>query len=44
METVGFSATATIRRSEFGISAFLGPLGDEIQVAIEIEGMRPPQN
>jgi polyisoprenoid-binding protein YceI len=43
MQTIGFSATGTIRRSEFGVSAFLGPLGDEIAVAIEIEAMRPAQ-
>jgi polyisoprenoid-binding protein YceI len=43
MQTIGFSATGTIRRSEFGVSAFLGPLGDDITVAIEIEAMRPPQ-
>jgi polyisoprenoid-binding protein YceI len=43
MQTIGFSATGTIRRSEFGVSAFLGPLGDDIAVAIEIEAMRPPQ-
>lgn len=41
MQTIGFSATGTIRRSEFGVSAFLGPLGDEIAVTIEIEGNRP---
>jgi polyisoprenoid-binding protein YceI len=39
--TIGFSATGTIRRSDFGVSAFLGPVGDEIAVAIEIEGNRP---
>lgn len=43
MQTIGFSATGTIRRSEFGIAAFLGPIGDEIAVTIEIEGMRPAQ-
>ncbi|MCS6891303.1 MAG: YceI family protein [Acetobacteraceae bacterium] len=41
LPTIGFSATGTIRRSEFGISAFLGPLGDEISVTIEIEANRP---
>lgn len=43
MQTIGFSATGTIRRSEFGVSAFLGPIGDEIAVTIEIEGNRPAQ-
>lgn len=35
---LGFSATATIKRSEFGMTALLGPaLADEVQLVIEAE-------
>lgn len=33
----GFSATATLKRSDFGMSAMLGMLGDDIEIRIETE-------
>lgn len=40
-ETVGFSATASLKRSDFGVTAFLGPLGDEVRINIELEAFKP---
>ncbi len=34
---MGFSATATIRRSDFGASSYLPAVGDEVSVGIETE-------
>lgn len=34
---IGFSATGTIKRSDFGVSAFLGPVSDEVKLTIETE-------
>lgn len=39
-ETIGFSATASLKRSDFGVSAFVGPLGDEVTIEIEIEAFQ----
>ena len=36
-KTAGFSATTTIKRSDFGISAYLPMLGDEVKLYIESE-------
>lgn len=36
-DTVGFSATADIKRSDFGINGFLPKLGDEVKLNIEVE-------
>lgn len=36
-QTAGFSATAVIKRSDFGISAYLPGLGDEVRLNIESE-------
>lgn len=36
----GFSATATIKRSEFGMNYGLPLIGDEAEVRIEVEGIR----
>ena len=36
-KTAGFSATTTIKRSDFGISAYLPALGDDVKVSIESE-------
>ena len=36
----GFSATATIRRSEFGMRRLLAAVGDEVEIRLEIEGVR----
>ena len=35
--TAGFSATATLKRSDFGIKAYLPGLGDEVKLTIEVE-------
>lgn len=35
--TLGFSATATIKRSDFGMKAYLPDVGDEVTIAIEAE-------
>lgn len=35
--TVGFSATATIKRSDFGMSSLLPALGDDVNLFIEAE-------
>ena len=37
VQAVGFSATTTIKRSDFGIKTYLGPVGDDISIRIEIE-------
>lgn len=34
---LGFSATTVIRRSEFGLTKYVGPVGDDIAVQIEAE-------
>lgn len=34
---LGFSATTVIRRSEFGLTKYVGPIGDNIAVQIEAE-------
>ena len=36
----GFSATAKLRRSEFGMRRLLPAVGDEIEIRLEIEGLR----
>ncbi len=38
--TAGFSATATISRSDFGISAWKSMIGDEIGLRMEVEAVR----
>ncbi len=39
-ETIGVSASTTILRSEWGVSAFVGPLGDEVEIQIELEAIK----
>lgn len=39
--TAGFSATAEIKRSDFGIKAFLPNLGDDVKLKIEVEANKP---
>jgi polyisoprenoid-binding protein YceI len=34
---LGFSASATIKRSEFGLTSFEGMVGDDVRLCIEIE-------
>lgn len=38
--TVGFSATTTLRRSDFGISAWSSMIGDTVELRIEAEATR----
>lgn len=40
----GFSATATIKRSEFGMKHLLPAVGDEVNIRLEIEGLRDKSN
>jgi polyisoprenoid-binding protein YceI len=44
-DTVGFSATAVLKRSDFGMKAMLGDVGDEVQIELQIEAQRarPPR-
>lgn len=36
-DTVGFSANTTLKRSDFGMKAYLPGLGDEVKLDIEVE-------
>ncbi|MBS0570732.1 MAG: polyisoprenoid-binding protein [Proteobacteria bacterium] len=38
--TAGFAATATLKRSDFGITKYLPDIGDEVQIRVEVEGLR----
>jgi polyisoprenoid-binding protein YceI len=38
--TAGFSATATLKRSDFGMKKYLPDVGDEVTIHIEAEGLR----
>jgi polyisoprenoid-binding protein YceI len=38
--TTGFSATATLKRSDFGMKKYLPDVGDEVTIHIEAEGLR----
>jgi polyisoprenoid-binding protein YceI len=38
--TAGFSATATLKRSEFRIDAWKSMIGDEVELRIEVEAVR----
>lgn len=38
--TAGFSATATVNRSAFGMNAYLPGLGDEVKLNIEVEAFK----
>ena len=37
INTAGFSIRAALKRSDFGLKTFLGPIGDDIEIIIEIE-------
>lgn len=41
VETVGFTATGDLKRSEYGLEAFLGPIGDEVTFEIQLEAALP---
>lgn len=38
--TVGFSATATLKRSDFGMDKVLSAIGDEVQLRLEVTAVR----
>lgn len=38
--TVGFSATATLKRSDFGMDKVLSAIGDEVQLRLEVAAVR----
>jgi polyisoprenoid-binding protein YceI len=42
INSAGFSARGTLKRSDFGIKAFLGAIGDEVELIIEIEAKQKP--
>jgi len=37
---VGFTATTTIKRSEFGMKAYVPYVGDDVNVTINFEGIK----
>ncbi|MEL6236844.1 MAG: YceI family protein [Pseudomonadota bacterium] len=39
-ETLGISATAVLTRSAWGVTAFVGALGDQVSVQIELEAIK----
>lgn len=39
-QTAGFSARTTIKRSAFGMRSMLAAVGDEVEIVLEIEGIR----
>jgi polyisoprenoid-binding protein YceI len=39
--TVGFSATGSLKRSDYGIATFLPNIGDEVQIVIDAEFNQP---
>lgn len=39
--TCGFSAETTLKRSDFGMDAYLPVVGDEIELSIEVEASKP---
>jgi polyisoprenoid-binding protein YceI len=40
---VGFTATTVVKRSEFGVAAYVPAVADELDVRIEIEAYVPPK-
>jgi len=41
-ETCGADVTATLRRSEFGMTRFIPAVGDEVRLLIQVEAVRDP--
>jgi polyisoprenoid-binding protein YceI len=39
---LGFSARGSLRRSEFGLTDLVGPVGDEVEIVIEAEYVKTP--
>jgi polyisoprenoid-binding protein YceI len=42
INSAGFSARGTLKRSDFGMKNFLGPIGDDVDLIIEIEAKQKP--
>jgi polyisoprenoid-binding protein YceI len=40
IDSAGFSARGTFKRSDFGMKTFLGPIGDDVDLIIEIEAKK----
>jgi polyisoprenoid-binding protein YceI len=40
-QSIGFDATTTLKRSEFGVGAYVPNVSDEVQVRITTEGSVP---
>ncbi len=38
--TAGFSATTSLKRSEFGMRKYLPDIGNDIEIRLEVEGLR----
>ena len=38
--TAGFSATASLKRSDFGIRKYASEIGDDVELRMEVEGLR----
>jgi polyisoprenoid-binding protein YceI len=36
----GANATATIKRSDFGLSTYVPAVGDEVRIAIQVEALK----
>lgn len=39
---IGFTATGTVKRSDFGVAAYVPMVGDELEVRIEVEAAQVP--
>lgn len=39
---IGFTATGTVKRSEFGVAAYVPMVGDDLEVRIEVEAAQAP--
>ncbi len=42
INSVGFSAKTSLKRSDFGMKTFLPAIGDDVAISIEIEGKQKP--
>ena len=40
IDSVGFSARGMFKRSDFGMKTYLGAIGDDVDLIIEIEGKK----
>lgn len=39
---IGFTATGTLKRSDFGVAAYIPMVGDELEVRLEVEARQAP--